>query len=406
MRLKAGVSVTLLANIVFALSQWIIIAGLNYTNKTDVVGQYAYAIAIAGLFLTIGQLGLRPYLLSSVINSIEVNYVFQVRLISSLLAFLSLIFFSYFYIESLYFWLILVLGIAKVFENLSDICQGYFQRNFNIQQIVYSRIFRSIISPVLFLMLFYYTGNVVIASVGILLSLISTFYFFDQKALLQESIVWRSLIPLSEFKSIAVKAFPMGVAAVLVILVVNIPLFVLKENVPDQVIGTYASIFYFVTAGSLILQSAMQVISPIITHHLKQSSIEAVRTLVMKSYFMAAIFGGGGIVLACIFGTYVLTLVYGDGFSNSGDLLMIAAFINLSLSFQAVGGVSLTSFGEFKYQMYCMFFTIPICYFSSAFFIPLMGVQGALWSGVLSSFIVAVLFFVKLFKKLKAIEKN
>ena len=406
MKLKAGVSATLVANVIFAISQWIIIAGLNYSGKTNIVGQYAFAIAMAGLFLTFGQLGLRQYLLSSIVSLKEIQYIFQIRLMASCLAFLLLISFSYFFLSPIYSLLLFVLGVVKVIENLSDICHGYFQKNFQIQQIVYSRVFRSLTSPILFLTIFFYTENIVLSSVGLVISLLLTFYYFDRKVLLQQGAQFFSFIPFHYFKKVILKASPMGAATVLVILVVNIPLFVLKNEASDTVVGMYASIFYFVTAGSLVLQSAMQVISPLLTSYIKNNSVASVKALITKSYIMAAVFGVIGVILASVLGDYVLTLLYGQSFEKLGELLIIASLINCTLAFQAVGGVALTSFGVFKYQMYCMIFAIPICYFSSAFLVSIIGVNGALYSGAFTSFIVAGLFLIKLFKKLNEIEKN
>lgn len=406
MKLKAGVSATLVANIIFAISQWVIIAGLNYTGKVDLVGQYAFVIAIAGLFLTVGQLGLRPYLLSSIIDQREIQYVFQVRLIISCFAFFTLIFFSYFFLSSSYLMLIFVLGSVKVIENLSDICHGYFQKNFQIQQIVYSRIFRSLTSPILFLIIFIYSENIVFASMGIFISLLLTFYFFDKKVLAQQGTKLFSIIPFHDFKKIVTKAAPMGAATVLVILVVNIPLFVLKKEVTDTAVGMYASIFYFVTAGSLVLQSAMQVISPILTQNIRDNSFVEVKLLMKKSYVMATIFGLLGVFLASVFGSYVLTLIYGRLFYNLGELLIIASLINFALAFQAVGGIALTSFGIFKYQMYCILFAIPVCYYSSSYLVSMVGIKGALYAGALTSFIIAGLFLFKILNKLNEIEKN
>lgn len=406
MKLKSGVSTTLLANIIFALSQWVIIAGLNYTGNTAVVGQYAFAIAIAGLFLTFGQLGFRQYLLSSIITLQEIQYILSMRLIFSILTFLILIIFCYFFLSPNYFTLILVLGAMKVIENLSDICHGYFQRDFQIKKIVLSRVFRSITSPLFFLIIFYYTENIVAASFGLFISLFITFYFFDKKVISQQGGIFLQIIPMIDLKTITRKAFPMGVATVLVIMVANIPLFVLKESKSDTEVGMYASIFYFVTAGSLVLQSVMQVISPILTKHITCHSIIALKSLIKKSYIMAFGFGFFGILLAVYLGGYVLTFLYGHAFENLQDLIIIAAFINCALAFQAVGGVTLTSFGVFNYQMYCLFISIPICYFSSVFLVSKMGIDGALYASAATSLIIAGLFFIKVFEKLNNIEKN
>ena len=168
----------------------------------------------------------------------------------------------------------------------------------------------------------------------------------------------------------------------------------------------YASIFYFVTAGSLVLQSAMQVISPLLTKNIKESSLLVVKSLIIKSYLMAGFFGLVGVLLAFTLGDFVLSLLYGKTFENLGGLLVIASLINFVLAFQSVGGVVLTSFGAFKYQMYCMLIAIPVCYFSSLFLVSEIGINGALYSGAITSFVIAVLFLIHSFKKLKDIEKN
>ena len=56
--------------------------------------------------------------------------------------------------------------------------------------------------------------------------------------------------------------------------------------------------------------------------------------------------------------------------------------------------------------MYCMLIAIPVCYFSSLFLVSEIGINGALYSGAITSFVIAVLFLIHSLKKLKDIEKN
>jgi len=56
--------------------------------------------------------------------------------------------------------------------------------------------------------------------------------------------------------------------------------------------------------------------------------------------------------------------------------------------------------------MYCMLFAIPVCYYTSTYFISFLGIRGALYAGALTSFIIAGLFLFKSLNRLNEIEKN
>lgn len=401
MKLKKGIAVTLFANVLFAISQWLIIAGLNYAGNINAVGQYAFSLALAGVFLTFGQFGMRPYLLSRTVSAKEEPFVIHARLLTSIFSLVLLVVYSYFFVDAIYFSLILVLGLAKLVENISDICQGYHQKNFSVFEIAKSRICRAILTPILFFSIYQFSSDVTLASIGVLISLSLTFYFIDKKVFSAYQIAPLITNNLALIYKIARHSFPMGMASMLVILVTSIPLFVLKGSHSDQDIGFYASVFYFVTAGSLILQSAIQVISPVLTKSIKSNSFVTLHFLIRRSYFIATAFGLLGLILALLFGDYVLILLYGNSFAGQGTLLVIASLINFALAFQAVGGVILTSFGIFKFQMYVMAITLPICFLSSHYFISLYEIQGALITGGVSALIVAAAFFFKIYKELQ-----
>jgi O-antigen/teichoic acid export membrane protein len=111
-------------------------------------------------------------------------------------------------------------------------------------------------------------------------------------------------------------------------------------------------------------------------------------------------------LLAVILGESILTLLYGNNFIAFKNTLIIAAGANLFFALQAVGGIALTSFGIFKYQMICMMCTVPIGYFSSEYFVINYGVDGALYSGILCAFVISTSFIIRLIYELNKYEKN
>ncbi|GLX78791.1 hypothetical protein tinsulaeT_21310 [Thalassotalea insulae] len=396
----------LISNVMFALSQWIIISGLNYLGNAAAVGKYAYSLALAGVFLTIGQLGLRQFLLSSKASNEEIQVVFYIRIVTTLIAFLCLVFYCLLFVDAKYTSIIVILGIVKIIENISDICHGYFQLNHKITHIALSRIIRAFVSPLLFLTVYYFTENIYFACSSLFVSLTLVFYLIDSKAFSVGQLGMVATQLSENFGNVVKKSFPIGMTMLFVILLVNIPLFVLQNVTTDHIVGQYASIFYFVTAGSLVIQSVVQVIAPLITNNLKLKAKQEVKRLIKMSYLIAVVIGGIGIVLAGVCGTLVLTFAYGKPYGHLADLLVVAAVLNLVLGFQSVGGVSLTSLGCFNFQMVIMLITLPICYLVSLNLIPLYGAEGALYSGIVSTLIIAMLFLTKLIRELVLFEKT
>jgi O-antigen/teichoic acid export membrane protein len=393
MKLQKDMLITLLANLALAISQWLLIANLNQSGNVEIVGKYAYSLALAGIFLTIGQMGLRQFVMSKWATEELLEQVFTTRLITTCLAWCLLVAYTIFVIDEKYFWLVILLGLAKIPENLSDIAHGLYQRNFRVYEIAKSRFARSLITPLIFLIVFFETNNLEMACFSIIVSWFLIFVLFDFRAFKPNQ---RILTKVNLLSKIISQSYPMGIATILVMVTVNIPLFMLARYTTDIDIGKYSSIFYFVTAGSLILQSALQVISPIIVMNLQNGHYCKIKKITVLSYLFSSIYGIVGIFGAYYLGESMLSIFYGENFTNFGSMLIVAAFINLAIAFQSVGGIGLTAHGVFKFQMVVMLTSLFVCGVSSWFLIKHFGVVGALYAGVITAVFNGVMFAIKL----------
>ncbi|WP_293750654.1 hypothetical protein [uncultured Paraglaciecola sp.] len=398
MKLKKDILITLFSNLVLAFSQWVLIASLNYSGNIGVVGQYSYALALAGFFLTVGQVGLRQYILSSSINVDQLEQLFVTRLLASILTWGLLVLYALLVVDDIYFWLVLLIGLAKIAENMSDLAHGFYQRKFMVMQIARSRIARSIFTPLVFLGVFFNTDNISYACVAMLITWVIIFMVFDKEAMdtKQQGLNKVNFVPV-----ILVNAYPLGITSVLVLLVVSMPLFILAKMADDIQVGQYASVFYFVTAGSLIMQSVLQVISPIIVAHLKDRLHSNIITLAKNCYLLAIAYGLIGVFLAVYIGEWVLQLVYGDSFNGLGSLVVLAALINLALAIQAVGGIVLTAHGIFKFQMKVMSFSVLISAIAGYYCIINFGVSGAFYAGLLTALVIGICFGFRVIQELR-----
>ena len=398
MKLKTDILITLLSNIILAFSQWALIASLNYSGNIGVVGQYSYALALAGFFLTVGQVGLRQYILSSSIDSGHLEQLFVTRLIASILTWVLLVLYALIVVDDIYFWLVLLIGLAKIAENMSDLAHGFYQRQFMVMHIARSRIARSITTPIVFLGVFFSTQNISYACIAMLITWVMVFIVFDKGAMntKQQALTNVNFVP-----TILINAYPLGITSVLVLLVVSMPLFILAKMADDIQVGQYASVFYFVTAGSLIMQSVLQVISPIIVAHLKERLHSNIITLTKNCYLLAIAYGLIGVILSIYIGEWVLLLVYGDSFTGLGSLVVLAALINFALAIQAVGGIVLTAHGVFKFQMKAMSISVLISAIAGYYLIRDYGVSGAFYAGLLTASIIGTCFGLRVIQELR-----
>lgn len=384
--------VTLVANLGLALSQWAIIAGLNRLGEVQLVGQYAYALGLAGVFLTAGQIGLRQFVMSQLPSDDELKQIFTARLLASVLSWLVLVVVGVLWIQSQYVWPLALLGLAKIVENLSDIAHGLYQRRHLAMAIAKSRLLRALLSPVVFLLLFWQSHNLLLACVGLLVSWSLAFVLCDLAALRMQgcSLTKTHLLP-----SIYARTYPLGLASLLVMLAVNLPLFLLAALLDEGAVGQYSSIFYFVTAGSLLLQSALQVVSPLLVAAIKSAAKHQVLRITKLSYVAAVGYGLLGIAGAALLGESVLIFAYGEGYTGLGQWMLLAAGLNLAIALQSVGGIVLTAYGVFRFQMWVMLGSVLVSALLGYGLIALLGVPGAFLAGIIVALMNASCFGIK-----------
>lgn len=375
---------------------------LNLSGRVDLVGQYSYALAISGVFLMAGQMGMRQLVMSKLISEQQLSQIFVSRLFTSLIAYIFLVIYTLVFEEDKIGMIILSLGLLKFIENLSDISHGLFQRNYEAKKIAVSRMLRSLLCAFTFIMVFYFFEILFVATLGLFSSVLIVFLIVDAKAF---ELSQFNLLNNDKVISVVKASAPMGIATFLIMLLTNIPIFFLANYWPDKYVGQYASIFYLVTAGSLIFQSAIQVLSPIFISLLNQRHFDRVKTLLFKLYAGALLFGLIGFIAAMLASDSIIPLMYGEQFEFEHQWILIAAGINLLLAIQSVGGVFLTAAGVFNFQLVAVLSTATLSLFSSLILVSMSAVSGALFVSLISNFVLAMAFILRAVWELKHNER-
>lgn len=367
-------------NLIFSLSQWLIMIMIARLASKENLGQYALALAIVLPIYALTNLQLRPLFILDDNGNRKYNYsnFYYLRLLSSFIGILICIIFGFYYNEILLI-LLIVAGI-KFLESLSDIIYAFYNSKDKTYLISKSLLLKGMGGVLAcFLGLTYFNFNWAIFF--ILLNYFLIWYFLDNKFILKTKEISQKKL---NFK-ILNQAIPMGVTLGLVTLQSSIPRIFLNNYESTELVGILSVLSYFVVIGSIFINSICQYLSPKIV----KFWINDIKGFIKNYIFMQVIsllFGFFVLFFCYFFGNIILNLVYGEKFIEYEKELNLIMFSGIFLYLSTVNGFTLTSIGYIGKQVYIFGFIVLTTLLSSYILIPRLGMDGAIYSMVIAYF--------------------
>ncbi len=391
-------------NLIFSLSQWLIMIMIARLASKENLGQYALALAIVLPIYALTNLQLRPLFILDDNGNRKYNYsnFYYLRLLSSFIGILICIIFGFYYNEILLI-LLIVAGI-KFLESLSDIIYAFYNSKDKTYLISKSLLLKGMGGVLAcFLGLTYFNFNWAIFF--ILLNYFLIWYFLDNKFILKTKEISQKKL---NFK-ILNQAIPMGVTLGLVTLQSSIPRIFLNKYESTELVGILSVLSYFVVIGSIFINSICQYLSPKIV----KFWINDIKGFIKNYIFMQVIsllFGFFVLFFCYFFGNIILNLVYGEKFIEYEKELNLIMFSGVFLYLSTVNGFTLTSIGYIGKQVYIFSFIVLITLLSSYLLIPRLGIDGAIYSMVIAYFtqfiVTSIVIIYKLRCKTNSLEKK
>ena len=242
---------------------------------------------------------------------------------------------------------ILVVGLGNVFESISELFHGLLQQRERMDSIAIALMIRGPLNLVFLAVAVYLTGSILWGIVGFPLAWAVTLLACDipngarmvkgstpqagASSAARAGIGglrprWnpRSLVRLAWI------GLPLGVVTMMVMLIENVPRYMIDYHLGKPALGVFASIIYLMMVGTMVVNGLGQSASPRLAKHYARGDRPAFCRLLGKLLGVALCLGGGGAMLMVLFGGRVLQLLYGAEFTRYADLavyLMIAAAI-------------------------------------------------------------------------------
>lgn len=385
--LRRNFSWTFTGNVVYAACQWGMLMILSKVGSPEMVGQFALGTAITTPVLMLTNLNLRVVQATDAREEYGFGDYLGLRLISTVIAFLVIVVIVGF---SAYPWetagVILIMGLAKAFESVSDVCYGLLQHHERMDRIARSMMIKGGLSVGTFALLVLITNRLVwgVAGLAATWAIVLLTYDFtsaalilrrDDRALQWIAPRWNTATLFKLFRL----SLPLGFVMMLFSLNTNIPRYFIAHYWGERTLGIFAAMAYLLVAGTTVVAALGQSASPRLSKYYAQQNKKAFRALLLKLVGIGAGLGGIGVVIALLAGKKILTVLYGPEYAQHDVFLwiMVAAAIGYVVSFLGYGITATRQFHRFTIPYIIVTVTALI---ASSTLIPSNGLIGAAWT--------------------------
>lgn len=379
--LRRNLSWAFAGNIIYAGCQWGMLVVLAQLGTPEMVGQFALGLAITAPIIMFGNLQLRAVQATDARRDFRFGIYAALRLITTAL---SIVLICAIAIGSGYHretaLVVIVMGIAKSFESLSDSIYGLLQKHEQFKRVSLSLVIKGVCSLPMMAVAVYLSGRVVWGIAALAGTWLVLLVCYDvpnaRRSLRLESDEMRPVWNMDLITRLAWISLPLGIVTLLNSLNVNIPRYFIA-SIGERELGIYAALAYTHVIGARFLLSVCNSCEPRLAKNFAEGNIHAFKHTSRRLLLVACLVGGGGVLASSVAGKPILTLLYGSEYAiytNEFIILMISSAISyMAMAFRQ----SVTSARSFNVQVLPTGASALGIAVAAAVLVPLYGICGA-----------------------------
>lgn len=394
--LRRNFSWTFAGNLVYSGCQWGMLVVLAKLGSPEMVGQFTLGLAVTAPIIMLTNLQLRTVQATDAKQQFLFKDYLGLRLISTGLALLLIIFISFFsgYHRETSL-VVFLIGVAKSFESISDVFHGLIQQHERMDRIGISLMIKGPISLLMLAIGVHLTNSVWGGVVGLIIAWACVLMIYDirtsalilttapiifQREVANKNLNWVEIKPRWHRKTLINLVWltlPLGFVMMLVSLNTNIPRYFIELYLGERELGIFAALAYLMVAGKIVVTALAQSASPRLAKYYSVGNIIAFRRLLFQLIGIAIVLGGAGVLVSLVAGKEILTIVYKPEYAKHTTLfmwLMIAAAVDYVFAFLGYGMMAVQYFRIQIPLLALVSLTSAICSF---LLIPKIGMQGA-----------------------------
>ncbi len=383
--LRRSFSWALAGNVVYAACQWAMLVVIAKLGSPEMVGQFALGIAVSSPVMLFTGLQLRAAQATDVRDEYAFGDYLSLRLIATVTGLVvigGIGMAAGFRRETT--WVVLIVGLAKAADSVSDLIYGLFQRKERMDLVARSMIFRGIGSLAALASAVWGTGSIIWGVAALAVFWMAAVMGFDlptARGLLRHTsgpvtpllTAWnpRKLWLLTR------QTLPLGFVMMLIALDRNMPRYFIEHSLGERELGIFAAIAYIQVAGTTVIDALCQSASPRLACFHAEGDHGKFRQLLIRLGIFSGLLGVVGVILASIAGKQILSLLYREEYAaESGVFLALMAIATVGYAGSVLGyGITATRrFSLFPLPYLLLTIAVALC---SALAIPRWGLYGA-----------------------------
>jgi O-antigen/teichoic acid export membrane protein len=383
---------TFAGNVVYMACQWGMLVVLARLGSPEIVGQFALGLAVSAPVLMFTNLQLRGVLATDARREHAFADYLGVRLLTTLTALLVIggVVLGSGY-QGAVAAVVLLVGLAKAFESVSDIYYGLQQQHEQMKRIAVSLMIKGTGSLAALVVVLLLTRDVVwgTAALAGTWALVLLAYDLRGTARLAGEAGARPRWRPATVGKLVWLALPLGIVTCLLSLNTNIPRYFVEHQLGLRQLGIFAALGYLMVAGNTVVSALGGTAWPRLAGYWASGNRRAFRSLLLKLAGVGAVLGLAGVGVVLVAGPELLRLLYGAEYAAYSHVLllfMVAAGIGYVASFLGYGLTAARYFGiQAPLFLGITLATVAAC----AVLVPRLGLEGAAWAVVCATVVHA-----------------
>lgn len=364
---------TFAGNAVYAAGQWALLSLLAKLGGSEMLGQYALAIAITAPVAMFSHLNLRAVIATDVTAKHPFGDYLAVRLGATTLGLLAIALLAAIASPSpAMIPVVLAVGVAQSAENVSDAFYGALQRHERMSRIALSMMGRAGISVAAMGAALWITGGIVAATMALAAARIAALLLFDIHT-------GEPLARTGRTEQLAIlrTALPLGLVLMLVTLNTNLPRYAIEQKLGTRELGVFAGVASFLAGGNTVVNALGQSATPRLARFFAAGDRRGFRRLTVRLTALSVGLGACGVAGALVLGAPLLRILYRPEFAQYAGLLAAVMAASIPIYVAGTLGYVITSVRAFDAQLPLSCVVTASCAAASWLLVPHLGLAGA-----------------------------
>ena len=239
--LRVNFASTLASNVVFAASQWALLVLIAKLGSSELLGAYAFALALVTPIAMFSHLNLRSLLATDVSRRYPFGDYLAVRLSTTAVSLAAMAAVA---LAAERGWesaaVAMALGVALSADNVSDVYYGLLQRRERMDQVAWSVTARGILSVAGLGAVLWITGSLVWAAVALAVGRIAVLAVYDIPVASAGESMARTSVRAEA--GILGASLPLGAVLMLIALTSNLPRYAIEQKLGAGALGAFAAV--------------------------------------------------------------------------------------------------------------------------------------------------------------------